>query len=125
MGGCNGIHSLGDFYIAMEHHNAFHGKTHELSMAMASSSPTVSHYQSVATEPCSPEPWNHALRENIQPLGGADWNMFFSIQLGMSSSQVTFIFFRGVGIPPRFRLVISEPVIQKDGRLPMASYWVY
>ena len=29
------------------------------------------------------------------------WNIFyFSIQLGMSSSQLTFIFFRGVGIPP-------------------------
>ena len=29
------------------------------------------------------------------------WNMFyFSIQLGISSSQLTFIFFRGVGRPP-------------------------
>ena len=29
------------------------------------------------------------------------WNIFYlSIQLGMSSSQLNFIFFRGVGIPP-------------------------
>jgi AraC-like DNA-binding protein len=27
-------------------------------------------------------------------------NFMTSIQLGMSSSQLTFIFFRGVGIPP-------------------------
>ena len=28
------------------------------------------------------------------------WNMFFFHILGMSKSQLTFIFFRGVGIPP-------------------------
>ena len=32
-------------------------------------------------------------------VGGLD-HVYFSIQLGMSSSQLTFIFFRGVGIPP-------------------------
>jgi len=40
---------------------------------------------------------------NIVKLVGGDWNhgvfMTFHI-LGISSSQLTFIFFRGVGIPP-------------------------
>ena len=37
----------------------------------------------------------------VHILVGGDWNFFhFSIQLGMSSSQVTFIFLRWVGIPP-------------------------
>ena len=37
-----------------------------------------------------------------QWLAGGDWNMnfIFPLILGMSSSQLTFIFFRGIGIPP-------------------------
>ena len=33
-------------------------------------------------------------------VGGLEHELYFSIQLGMSSSQLTSIFFRGVGIPP-------------------------
>ena len=37
------------------------------------------------------------------------WNIFyFSIQLGISSSQLTFIFFRGVGIPPTSHEFFSQ-----------------
>jgi len=38
----------------------------------------------------------------VQPylVGGLEHEFYFSIQLGISSSQLTFIFFRGVGIPP-------------------------
>ena len=45
------------------------------------------------------------------------WNMFyFSIQLGLSSSQLTVIFFRGVGIPPTSIVI---PVI------PLLSHYYY
>ena len=33
-------------------------------------------------------------------IGGLERGFYFSIQLGISYSQLTFIFFRGVGIPP-------------------------
>ena len=33
-------------------------------------------------------------------VGGLEHDFYFPIQLGMSSSQLTLIFFRGVGIPP-------------------------
>ena len=44
------------------------------------------------------------------------WFLWLSIQLGMSSSQLTFIFFRGVGIPPTSRyspslIIIKSPLI--------------
>jgi hypothetical protein len=33
-------------------------------------------------------------------IGGLEHGFYFSIQLGMSSSQLTSIFFKGVGQPP-------------------------
>jgi hypothetical protein len=50
----------------------------------------------------------------IQMDGGLEHELYFSIQLGMSSSQLTFTpsFFRGVGQPPtRLLLTIINHII--------------
>ena len=49
---------------------------------------------------------NHAW---LVVTGTMEWIMTFQKHLGMSSSQVTFIFFRGVGIPPTSCFVTDFP----------------
>ena len=63
----------------------------------------------------------------IEPTISGWWFGRFSHILGMSSSQLTFIFFRGVGIPPtryqqyfnsRWRATLGINALRIEGRVP-------
>ena len=42
----------------------------------------------------------HGFYMDYKLVGALEHEFYFSIQLGMSSSQLTFLFFGGVGQPP-------------------------
>ena len=63
----------------------------------------------------------------ILPIGLSRWWLVidFPIQLGMSSSKLTFIFFRGVGIPPTRKPMVNVGIaienhhFEEENRLEM------
>ena len=63
-------------------------------------------------------------RDIYDLVSGLEYDFYFPIQLGMSSSQLTFIFFRGVAQPPTR---ISGVVLKLGSRVPkvvMAAFGV-
>ena len=72
---------------------------------------------------CNPfnQPTKHKFRNTDTYLVGGLEHFLFCHILGMSSSQLTFIFFRGVGQPPT-RYILNGPFI--DG-LPINSMVIF